>query len=251
MTAHSTIMPTTSTRMLWADLDVESDSEINESSSDYSWFSGSAWAPGSDTAFKKQMSDSLSCATSASGDDAPLPRHDFASIPASSGTCTPRSSTSSKSRHSLRNMRLTREHLQKLQCAPSKQHPTMEDMDASSSLCDAPSTFISNTVVNSDVCTNIVQLDLPADILDNTDAGRVSPSVSQWSVGSVGHDTGSCKPCMFLFSKTGCIVGPDCQFCHFSHSRSTVPRPSKSKRDRIKRLLSSLTQEEPKEALRR
>jgi len=251
MTALSTIMPTTSSRMLWADLEVESDSELNDSSSDHSRFSGSILALLTETGFKRQGSESPSCATSSSDDDAPL--LSLASIPMRSGTCTPSSTASYKSRNCLRNMRLTKEHLQKLQSTPRPQCPTFEDMDASSSLWDASSTF-SNAIVNSDVSTNImqsepVQSDLSVDTTGNTEKGL---SVGQWSVGSVGHDSGCCKPCMFLFSKTGCFAGTDCQFCHFSHCRSKFPRPSKGKRDRIKRLLSSaLEQEDPKEALRK
>jgi len=33
------------------------------------------------------------------------------------------------------------------------------------------------------------------------------------SVGSIGHRTGSCKPCVFLHTK-GCQSGLQCQFCH-------------------------------------
>jgi len=242
MTAHSAIVSMTSKRMLWADCDVESDSEL---SSDFSRFSGSA-----KNGSKKQTSDSPSCATSASGDDSPLPQQSLASIPLRSGACTPSSTASSKSRNCLRNIPLTREHLQKLQSAPTKPYPTTEDMDACSSMWDASSTVISNSVVTSDVSTLIMQAepqqsDLSAEGPFNTEGG------GQWSVGSLGHDSGTCKPCMFLFSKTGCFAGPDCQFCHFSHCRSKFPRPSKGKRDRIKRLLTSaLEQEDPKEALR-
>mmetsp|Transcript_73179 Transcript_73179/g.152746 ORF Transcript_73179/g.152746 Transcript_73179/m.152746 type:complete len:176 (+) Transcript_73179:160-687(+) len=33
------------------------------------------------------------------------------------------------------------------------------------------------------------------------------------SVGSAGHSTGECKPCVFLHVR-GCKSGPDCTFCH-------------------------------------
>jgi len=33
------------------------------------------------------------------------------------------------------------------------------------------------------------------------------------SVGSVGHQAGTCKPCAFLHSR-GCAEGPACEFCH-------------------------------------
>mmetsp|Transcript_32495 Transcript_32495/g.61191 ORF Transcript_32495/g.61191 Transcript_32495/m.61191 type:complete len:338 (-) Transcript_32495:261-1274(-) len=39
------------------------------------------------------------------------------------------------------------------------------------------------------------------------------PSTELPSVGSMGHDEGTCRPCAFLFKK-GCISGKDCAFCH-------------------------------------
>merc|ERR1711879_55240 len=33
------------------------------------------------------------------------------------------------------------------------------------------------------------------------------------SIGSVGHSTGTCRPCIFVHSK-GCESGVNCTFCH-------------------------------------
>jgi len=37
------------------------------------------------------------------------------------------------------------------------------------------------------------------------------------SVGSVGHDTGDCRPCAFFLTK-GCENGTKCTFCHLCDS---------------------------------
>lgn len=55
------------------------------------------------------------------------------------------------------------------------------------------------------------------------------------SQGSTGHDTGNCKPCLFVSSPFGCVSGVECGFCHFRHNRSDKPRPSKLKRERFKK----------------
>jgi len=57
-----------------------------------------------------------------------------------------------------------------------------------------------------------------------------------WSKGAVLHESGTCKPCLFVHNPVGCQNGVECEFCHLRHSRSSRPRPSKGKRDRIKRL---------------
>lgn len=40
-----------------------------------------------------------------------------------------------------------------------------------------------------------------------------APGNDMPSVGSIGHEAGTCKPCAFMFTK-GCGNGFDCQFCH-------------------------------------
>lgn len=49
------------------------------------------------------------------------------------------------------------------------------------------------------------------------------------------HEAGLCKPCLFRFTDAGCKHGKDCSFCHLQHQRRKWPRPSKAKRDSIKR----------------
>merc|ERR1711865_168368 len=45
----------------------------------------------------------------------------------------------------------------------------------------------------------------------------LTDSLGLWSVGSIGHQVGNCKPCAFLWrdpKQPGCQNGPDCVFCH-------------------------------------
>jgi len=69
-----------------------------------------------------------------------------------------------------------------------------------------------------------------------TDTSAVSQEDSQYdgelpSVGSVGHDDGSCKRCAF-FPKGRCQNGKDCTHCHFAHlPRSRLRKRCVSRRD--------------------
>lgn len=45
----------------------------------------------------------------------------------------------------------------------------------------------------------------------------LTDTLGLWSVGSAAHETGSCKPCAFLWKdpkNPGCQNGPACTFCH-------------------------------------
>jgi len=68
------------------------------------------------------------------------------------------------------------------------------------------------------------------------------------SPGSAKHDTGGCKPCLFVYTHVGCQNGQTCEFCHFPHKRKSKARPCKGKRDRYRKLLmrmeNSLEQKE-------
>jgi len=63
------------------------------------------------------------------------------------------------------------------------------------------------------------------------------------SVGSIPHGSGTCRPCTFAASGTGCHVGVFCRFCHSQHPgvRRTKARPCKGKRDRYRNLLDKLS----------
>lgn len=57
------------------------------------------------------------------------------------------------------------------------------------------------------------------------------------SAGSVHHDEGTCKPCLFVNTIVGCQNGVGCEFCHLFHRRKSKLRPCKSKRERYRRLV--------------
>lgn len=66
------------------------------------------------------------------------------------------------------------------------------------------------------------------------------------SMGSLGHDVGECKLCIFNHSKLGCFNGIACNFCHFSHRRGrhgNKQKPCKGKRDRYRKLITRLASE--------
>lgn len=66
---------------------------------------------------------------------------------------------------------------------------------------------------------------------------NVSGQMGIPSVGSARHDQGACKPCLFVHTEVGCQNGTLCEFCHLPHKRKSKPRPCKGKRDRYRRLL--------------
>ena len=57
------------------------------------------------------------------------------------------------------------------------------------------------------------------------------------SAGSTLHQADSCRPCLLLRTNIGCQKGELCDYCHFEHTRRQKMRPSKTKRDRFKRLV--------------
>lgn len=54
-------------------------------------------------------------------------------------------------------------------------------------------------------------------VLDDPDGA----SASLPSRGSIGHATGTCRPCMFMRRLRGCIMGVNCNFCHGDHEGLT------------------------------
>jgi len=60
------------------------------------------------------------------------------------------------------------------------------------------------------------------------------------SIGSSAHAAGECRVCMFAHSKTGCMKGASCRFCHLPHKRprrNNKMRPCKGKRERYRKLV--------------
>lgn len=63
------------------------------------------------------------------------------------------------------------------------------------------------------------------------------------SAGSVQHAEGKCVPCYFFAHSRGCNARQECDFCHMQHPKSGPARPSKSKREKAKRLAAKLASE--------
>jgi len=57
--------------------------------------------------------------------------------------------------------------------------------------------------------------------------------------GGIFHDSGTCKPCLFVRTDVGCSSGADCEFCHMQHRR----RCCKGKRDRYKKRVARIQDE--------
>eukprot|EP00747_Dinoflagellata_sp_TGD_P215464 gnl/TRDRNA2_/TRDRNA2_88148_c1_seq1.p1 gnl/TRDRNA2_/TRDRNA2_88148_c1~~gnl/TRDRNA2_/TRDRNA2_88148_c1_seq1.p1 ORF type:complete len:174 (+),score=27.24 gnl/TRDRNA2_/TRDRNA2_88148_c1_seq1:2-523(+) len=78
---------------------------------------------------------------------------------------------------------------------------------------------------------------------DSADEPDTAPQPStpyMRSKGSVTHDAGECKPCLWLTSKVGCFQGAECNFCHLSHPKKSRSRPCKAKRTQCKKLVGTL-----------
>mmetsp|Transcript_41547 Transcript_41547/g.131501 ORF Transcript_41547/g.131501 Transcript_41547/m.131501 type:complete len:237 (+) Transcript_41547:138-848(+) len=58
------------------------------------------------------------------------------------------------------------------------------------------------------------------------------------SIGTMKHEAGLCKPCVFFPSVIGCSNGITCLFCHITHARAQR-RQCKNKRERYKKLIDS------------
>eukprot|EP00747_Dinoflagellata_sp_TGD_P170568 gnl/TRDRNA2_/TRDRNA2_202455_c0_seq1.p1 gnl/TRDRNA2_/TRDRNA2_202455_c0~~gnl/TRDRNA2_/TRDRNA2_202455_c0_seq1.p1 ORF type:complete len:324 (+),score=50.89 gnl/TRDRNA2_/TRDRNA2_202455_c0_seq1:64-1035(+) len=70
-------------------------------------------------------------------------------------------------------------------------------------------------------------------------ANELDPALP--SKGSLYHDLGNCKPCMWVTSKTSCYQGKDCNLCHIPHSKTNRrSRPSKNKRKEMKKTAQGL-----------
>lgn len=91
------------------------------------------------------------------------------------------------------------------------------------------------------VCAFLEDPDAEAETESEADAA-VPEGEGEWSVGSEGHAQGQCRPCHYVFAKTGCQNGRECNFCHLPHPKRFRPRPCKSKRFKCKQLAAVLDQ---------
>lgn len=78
--------------------------------------------------------------------------------------------------------------------------------------------------------------------VDASRAKEVESMTTSWIRANVSdlHGIGECRPCLYLNSKSGCLNGSDCRFCHLPHSKKSRPRPCKAKRNQCKQIVSML-----------
>jgi len=232
--------------MVWADVELESDSDSECGSQ--GWLSGAATPKSCSPSLSETILNKVNiekslrkfyAAEDTTEDGSSEGFRSGTSTPARSGTCTPSSTKSSKV--FLRNMPLTREQLMKMQQRNQSGEDTLSSRSPSS--FDDSASFVSSTVPSTTGSSGYAMQTEPQNngntrAVFHEDYPVNAQKAVEMSVGSLTHEQGSCKPCMFQLSKTGCLNGPDCNFCHLQHSRTKFPRPSKGKRDRIKRLMS-------------
>lgn len=64
----------------------------------------------------------------------------------------------------------------------------------------------------------------------------LDPNGNPMSIGSIAHEAGTCKPCVFAYNaKKACANGIRCSFCHYVHPPKVRVRLCKKKRMDIKR----------------
>jgi len=65
------------------------------------------------------------------------------------------------------------------------------------------------------------------------------------SLGSVLHAQGKCRPCMWVWSESGCAIGASCRYCHICRDRSDKQRcrPCKGKRMHYNKMLDKVLQD--------
>mmetsp|Transcript_11805 Transcript_11805/g.33646 ORF Transcript_11805/g.33646 Transcript_11805/m.33646 type:complete len:223 (-) Transcript_11805:613-1281(-) len=69
---------------------------------------------------------------------------------------------------------------------------------------------------------------------------QILAKAGHWSVGSAKHETETCKPCRYVYSRVGCANGQACPFCHLPHTDQSRKRIGLSKRQYCKTLATSI-----------
>lgn len=84
-----------------------------------------------------------------------------------------------------------------------------------------------------------------SDSASECDAGATSSEIPPGvpTRGSLGHGTGTCRPCFYVRSTKGCRYGLECVFCHVDHEVPKKEIPGKSKRVRYRTLAERWFQE--------
>lgn len=87
--------------------------------------------------------------------------------------------------------------------------------DATAAVVECCANFVQNRTAV-DVATTGTQTDTDGQKTDGKRPAESSPTNSHpdWSVGTMWHGTGRCRPCVFLHKDKGCVNGLDCTFCH-------------------------------------
>mmetsp|Transcript_23261 Transcript_23261/g.54931 ORF Transcript_23261/g.54931 Transcript_23261/m.54931 type:complete len:299 (+) Transcript_23261:52-948(+) len=64
------------------------------------------------------------------------------------------------------------------------------------------------------------------------------------TVGSLWHAEGTCRPCFYVFSKSGCHFGRSCKYCHMDHAKRKKDRPPKMVREECKQIAQEVFRSE-------
>eukprot|EP00747_Dinoflagellata_sp_TGD_P147551 gnl/TRDRNA2_/TRDRNA2_176829_c3_seq8.p1 gnl/TRDRNA2_/TRDRNA2_176829_c3~~gnl/TRDRNA2_/TRDRNA2_176829_c3_seq8.p1 ORF type:complete len:204 (+),score=16.08 gnl/TRDRNA2_/TRDRNA2_176829_c3_seq8:346-957(+) len=80
-------------------------------------------------------------------------------------------------------------------------------------------------------------------VQDESVPGSRTTGIRYATPGSAQHEAGLCRPCLWFTTERGCVYGADrCNNCHFEHPGRA--KPSKSKRDNIRRRAAILAEKE-------
>jgi len=200
----------------WADVEVESDEELNSKESCVE--------------LQRQDSDSLgsACGASAGG-----------GYPANGEQMAAASLSGSDSGRRPKNVKMCNRALSKHELAASQ--PTVSGLQLPQHQGDeAPSLGASsmNGTPRSEATSGMGSTRSTSGEGTTEDSGTgESTQVGAYSVGAERHDVGGCKPCLFVHTHVGCGNGAACEFCHYLHKRKSKPRPCKTKRERHRKLL--------------
>eukprot|EP00747_Dinoflagellata_sp_TGD_P198394 gnl/TRDRNA2_/TRDRNA2_71430_c0_seq1.p1 gnl/TRDRNA2_/TRDRNA2_71430_c0~~gnl/TRDRNA2_/TRDRNA2_71430_c0_seq1.p1 ORF type:complete len:401 (-),score=37.14 gnl/TRDRNA2_/TRDRNA2_71430_c0_seq1:140-1342(-) len=78
------------------------------------------------------------------------------------------------------------------------------------------------------------------------DVSLLPPNIP--SLGTLQHASGTCRPCFYMYARSGCHFQRSCKFCHGDHVRVKKERPPKLKRQRYSviahQLFKTLTPEQ-------
>jgi hypothetical protein len=194
-------------RLHWADVNVESDAELNDVSSSADDFSSSA-----------------DVTSNSSGVEDPRPR---------------------VGKKKIKNLPLSRAALRQQLCkedicdrelallgTADFDSVSGDDIETSCSLHSVTTSSLQST------CETI------EDASEMTSTSNRRDLVNTFSAGSALHEKGTCKPCLFVNTSVGCQNGAACDFCHLSHKRKSKPRPCKDKRERYRRLIARCSEDQ-------